>query len=110
MADFCFVQITDHHLLESEDELRQGFSPGHALRMVMKHIAGHVADKADFIISTGDLVEPPTEKAYQCAVQLLGLRSGSWPGPQKISVEGLRDYPFFGDESINLSVLCALCV
>ena len=35
--------------------------PGHALLMVMKHIAQNVADKADFIISTGDLVEPPTE-------------------------------------------------
>jgi 3',5'-cyclic AMP phosphodiesterase CpdA len=96
MAEFSFVQITDHHLLESEDQLREGFCPGHALRMVMRHIAGHVADQADFIISTGDLVEPPTEKAYQCAIQLLGLQpSDSWPGPHKINIEGLKEYPLY---------------
>ncbi len=96
MTDFSFIQITDHHLLESEEELRDGFSPGHALRMVMRHIAEHVADKADFILSTGDLVEPPTEKAYQCAIKLLGMQKpASWPGPQKVNVEGLRDYPLY---------------
>lgn len=96
MTDFSFIQITDHHLLESQDELREGFSPGHALRMVMKHIAAHVADKGDFIISTGDLVEPPTEKAYQCAIDLLGIEtSASLPGPLTVNLEGLRDYPFY---------------
>ena len=96
MTDFSFIQITDHHLLESEEELRDGFSPGHALRMVMRHIAEHVADKADFIISTGDLVEPPTEKAYQCAIRLLGIEpSASLPGPLKVNVEGLNEYPLY---------------
>ncbi|HEX9837712.1 MAG TPA: metallophosphoesterase [Anaerolineales bacterium] len=96
MSDFSFIQITDHHLLESEEELREGFSPGHALRMVMRHIAEHVADKADFIISTGDLVEPPTEKAYQCAIDLLGIEpSASLPGPLKVNVEGLNGYPLY---------------
>ena len=71
--DFSFIQITDHHLLESEEQIREGFVPGHALRMVMRHIAENVADKADFIISTGDLVEPPTDAAYECAIRLLGL-------------------------------------
>jgi 3',5'-cyclic AMP phosphodiesterase CpdA len=65
MNDFSFVQITDHHLLEAEDQLREGFCPGHALRMVMRHIAQNVADKADFVISTGDLVEPATDAAYE---------------------------------------------
>lgn len=96
MSNFSFIQITDHHLLESEEELREGFSPGHALRMVMKHIADHVANKADFIISTGDLVEPPTEKAYQCAMKLLGIQTqASVPGPLHLNVEGLNDYPLY---------------
>src|SRR3990172_2665641 len=96
MADFSFIQITDHHLLESEEELRDGFSPGHALRMVMKHIAEHVGERADFIISTGDLAEPPTEKAYQSAVKLLGLQtSASFPGPQKVNIEGLNGCPLY---------------
>ena len=96
MSNFSFVQITDHHLLESEDQLREGFSPGHALRMVMRHIAENVADRADFIISTGDLVEPSTDETYQCAVRLLGVRSPAKPpGPQRVNVEGLREYPMY---------------
>ena len=96
MSDFSFIQITDHHLLEAEDQLREGFSPGHALRMVMKHIAENVAGKADFIISTGDLVEPPSDETYQCAVRLLGIHSrAALPGPQKVNVGGLRDYPMY---------------
>src|SRR5512147_2916011 len=94
--DFSFLQITDHHLLESPEQIREGFVPGHALRMVMKHIAGHVADKADFIISTGDLVEPPTEAAYECAIKLLGLEeSASLPGPQHVNLDGMQHYPMY---------------
>ena len=94
--DFSFIQITDHHLLESADAHREGFVPGHALRMVMRHIADNVADKADFIISTGDLVEPPTEAAYRSAIRLLGLRpSAALPGPQHVNAEGLREVPMY---------------
>ena len=96
MSDFSFIQITDHHLLESEEALREGFCPGHALRMVMRHIAQNVAEKADFIISTGDLVEPSTDAAYECAMKLLGINaSASLPGPQKVNVEGLSNYPMY---------------
>lgn len=96
MPDFSFIQITDHHLLESVEQHRDGFVPGHALRMVMRHIAENVADKADFLISTGDLVEPPTEAAYGCAIELLKLSpSASLPGPQRTSAEGLHDYPMY---------------
>ncbi len=95
-SGFSFVQITDHHLLEREDQLRQGFSPGYALRMVMKHIAENVADQADFIVSTGDLVEPELDANYQCAVRLLGVNSpAALPGPQHINVEGLSNYPMY---------------
>jgi 3',5'-cyclic AMP phosphodiesterase CpdA len=96
MTDFSFIQITDHHLLESEEAHREGFVPGHALRMVMRHIARNVAEKADFIVSTGDLVEPTTEAAYECAIKLLGLSpSAALPGPQRATTEGLRDYPMY---------------
>jgi len=96
MSTFSFIQITDHHLLESEDTIREGFSPGYALRMVMRHIAQTAAGKADFIISTGDLVEPDTDTTYQCAVKLLGVNSpAALPGPQHINVEGLSNYPMY---------------
>jgi len=71
MEDFSFIQITDHHLLESEEALRDGFCPGHAFRMVMWHISQNVADKVDFVISTGDLVEPEIDAHYRGAVKLL---------------------------------------
>ena len=96
--NFSFIQITDHHLLESEDAHREGFVPGHALRRVMRHIAENTADQADFIISTGDLVEPPTEAAYACAERLLGLdaaASAAAPGPWHVNTEGLGDYPMY---------------
>ena len=96
MSNFSFIQITDHHLLESEAQIREGFVPGHALRMVMRHIAQNTAAKADFIISTGDLVEPPTEATYACAIRLLGLSpSAALPGPQTVNTEGLRNYPMY---------------
>src|SRR5512132_2562035 len=96
MTNFSFIQITDHHLLESEDELREGFSPGHAFRMVMRHIAENTADKADFIISTGDLVEPCSDKAYDTAKKMLGMdSSAALPGPQRINIEGLKQYPMY---------------
>ncbi|HEX2996739.1 MAG TPA: metallophosphoesterase [Anaerolineales bacterium] len=96
MPDFSFIQITDHHLLESPEQIREGFVPGYALRMVMKHIAENTAAKADFIISTGDLVEPPTEASYACAIKLLGLdSSAALPGPQHASMEGLHNYPMY---------------
>lgn len=96
MSDFSFIQITDHHLLETEETLREGFCPGHAMRMVMRHISQNMADKVDFIISTGDLVEPDTDATYQGAIKLLGINSpAALPGPQKINIEGLRDFPMY---------------
>ena len=96
MSDFSFIQVTDHHLLESEEALRDGFCPGHAFRMVMRHISEHVADKVDFIISTGDLVEPETDANYQGALKLLGIHSSAaLPGPQRINIEGLNNFPMY---------------
>ena len=96
MTDFSFIQITDHHLLESEETLRDGFCPGHAFRMVMRHISENVKYKVDFIISTGDLVEPETDANYQGALKLLGINSSAaLPGPQHINIEGLQNFPMY---------------
>ena len=96
MQNFSFIQITDHHLLETEETIRDGFCPGYSLRMVMRHIAQNTASNADFIISTGDLVEPDTDATYQCAMKLLGINSAAaLPGPQWANVEGLQQYPMY---------------
>ncbi|MBK9924386.1 MAG: metallophosphoesterase [Anaerolineales bacterium] len=96
MTGFSFVQITDHHLLHSEEALRGALCPGYTFRTVMRHISEHVADKIDFIVSTGDLVEPETDANYQGAMKLLGINSSAaLPGPQEINIEGLKDFPFY---------------
>jgi Icc protein len=93
---FSFIQITDHHLCESEAHLRLGFSPAYAFRAVLRHIAEHVADQADFIISTGDLIEPATDRAYQTLRQMLDVEDQvAAPGPCTISIEGLRRFPMY---------------
>ena len=94
---FSFVQITDHHLCETEEQLRLGFSPAYALRTVLRHIAEQVADRADFIISTGDLVNSPTDQAYQTLRHMLDLKdqTAAAPGPYAISLEGLQRFPLY---------------
>ncbi len=94
---FSFIQITDHHLCESETQLRLGFSPAYAFRAVLRHIAEHVADQADFIISTGDLSEPATDQAYQTVRQMLEVENqvAASPGPYAVSIEGLRRFPMY---------------
>lgn len=57
---FSFVQITDHHLQETETTLTAGYSTAHALRVTLRHLAEHVAASVDFVVSTGDLVETTT--------------------------------------------------
>jgi 3',5'-cyclic-AMP phosphodiesterase len=96
MPDFSFIQITDHHLMESEGQSRDGFTPDRALRSVFRRIAAEAAERADFIVSTGDLVEPGTDATYSFARKLLGINSdGAAPGPLKINIEGLSDFPMY---------------
>lgn len=96
MTVFSFIQVTDHHLGESEDTLVRGFSPAYALRRVLAHIAAHNASQAEFIFSTGDLVEPATEAAYRSLNRMLKLKVAALPpGPGHITLEGLVDYPVY---------------
>jgi Icc protein len=94
---FRFIHISDHHLLESERGLRLGFSPAYAFRKVMRHIAVHSAQQVDFILSTGDAVDPPSELGYRNFLKMLGCvsPSGRAPGPLRISLEGLHEMPFY---------------
>lgn len=96
MSEFAFVQISDHHLPENEGDLVRGFSPSYALRAVLRHIAQNTAQYIDFIISSGDLVDPATETGYQNARHLLGLQPAPTPQqPGVVTVEGLREFPMY---------------
>jgi 3',5'-cyclic-AMP phosphodiesterase len=94
MESFRFIQITDHHVMASEAMLSRGYSPSHALRCVVRHIAQHHGD-VDFVVSTGDLVDRGIAEEYGTFRSILGLRATSAaPGPQVATGEGLRDMPF----------------
>ena len=94
-SDFSFIQITDHHLREHESDLTFGFSPAHAFRATLRHIARR-SPPPDFILTTGDLVHAGTPAEYQTARAMLGLRELSpAPGPQAVTAEGLHDMPMY---------------
>jgi Icc protein len=91
---FRFIQITDHHIMATEAMLSRGFSPSHALRQTLRHIATHHPD-VDFLLSTGDLVDRGIAEEYATFRAILGLQGTSAaPGPQRATGEGL-DLPFY---------------
>ena len=93
---FSFVHISDHHLHESEDRLVRGFSPAHAFRSVMRSIGEKAASKIDFIVSTGDLVEPATDATYHTLRSMLQLEGHTKPpGPYAASIEGMQKMPMY---------------
>jgi Icc protein len=88
-----FAQITDHHL--ADGDLLWGYSTGHALRTVLRHIAEH-AGPLDFIVSTGDLVEHGTAAEYRTFLDLIGAEpAGASPGPLIAHGQGLPGVPFY---------------
>jgi len=92
---FRFIQITDHHIMASEAMLSRGFSPAHALRATLRHIASHHGD-VDFVVSTGDLVDRGIEAEYATFRAMLALEATSAaPGPQRAHGEGLAGMPFY---------------
>lgn len=94
---FSFVQITDHHLTASDTEYVKGYSTRHAFRAVLRHIAENVGQYADFMISTGDLVDKPSEGSYRSFLEMVDVHSAAAeaPGPLFITAEGLQEFPIY---------------
>jgi 3',5'-cyclic-AMP phosphodiesterase len=99
MSSFSFVQITDHHLRESESDLTFGYSSAYAFRTLVRHVAEHAARTSDFIVTMGDVVETPSETSYRTVRRMLGLADDlpvvDAPGPQPVSIEGLDRFPMY---------------
>lgn len=70
---FSFIQITDHHLGESDSDRPYGYPAADTFRAVMDQIAADHAGEIDFIVSTGDLVNRPTAESYQFLKGVLDL-------------------------------------
>jgi Icc protein len=94
---FSFIQITDHHLRGPETGTARGMATAYTLRMVLRHIAQHAAAPADFLVSMGDFVDPPSDATYDAVLGWLGAKTtdAHAPGPVAISCEGLRDFPTY---------------
>lgn len=91
-----FVQITDHHLRHAESVLTHGYSTASAFRAVLRHIAEHVASQIDFVVLTGDIVDPGDDAGYGHLREMLDLQvEAPPPGPQRMTIEGLRDVPVY---------------
>ncbi len=96
LLKFSFVQITDHHLGESDDDRPYGYPAALTFRAVMNQIATRHAGKIDFIVSTGDLVNRPTDTAYQYVIRMLDIsRAQELPGPHNIRYGRLWDFPLY---------------
>jgi Icc protein len=95
--NFSFIQITDHHLTATDAEFLRGFSTRHAFRSTLRHIARNAGGRADFIVSTGDLVEQASEAAYRAVLDMLKVRTmpAALPGPFHITAEGLEKFPLY---------------
>ncbi len=93
---FAFIQITDHHVCGSDSAYIHGFATNYSMRAVLAHIAQRAAEEADFIVSTGDLVERAGVEEYGFYRSMLDPKHSSPPpGPQRITACGLQNYPIY---------------
>jgi len=93
---FSFIQISDHHLPADEGRLKFGFSPWYAFRATLRQIAASHGAHADFLVSTGDLVDKGTDDEYAAARCALGVQARSdAPGPQALGVDGIQGLPAY---------------
>ena len=70
-------------------------STDNSFRAVLRHIAQHAAPRADFIVSMGDFIDPPSDAAYLAVLSRLGIEPMGPPrrGRCRSSSEGLRRVP-----------------
>jgi 3',5'-cyclic AMP phosphodiesterase CpdA len=94
---FSFIQISDHHLRERDDILSRAYNTAYAFRRVLAHIANNNAHRADFLITTGDIVDNGTDAEYRATFERLKLELTAQepPGPHFVSGEGLPRLPMY---------------
>ena len=95
--NFSFVQITDHHLTASEGEYVHGFATRYAFRTVLRHIADNPAAQAEFVLSSGDLVDEGSEASYRAFLEMFNIHEPQAlpPGPLQLAQPGLPRLPFY---------------
>ncbi len=94
---FSFIQISDHHLHERDDALTRGYNTAYAFCRVLAHIAANNAQRVDFLVSTGDLVDKGIDAEYKATFARLKLEHNAPepPGPHFVSGEGLPRLPMY---------------
>jgi Icc protein len=92
---FSFIQITDHHLGESDQDRPYGYPASLTFRTVLDNIAAS-GEQFDFLVSTGDLVNRPTDASYSHLKDILRLSApAEISGPHFIRCGSLQDYPIY---------------
>lgn len=95
MESFSFLQISDHHLGDSHTHLHNGYATNFVFDLTLRQIAA-AAHPVDFLLSTGDLVDPPTGVGYSHVRFSLGIENASLPpGPLAITRPGMPQLPFY---------------
>ncbi len=92
------IHITDHHLGASAEAVNRGYATAWALERLLTAIAAAGAHGADFVLSTGDLVDAGTDEEYAFARGLLGVapdRTAAAPGPLTLRRPGLVGLPLY---------------
>jgi Icc protein len=100
MNSFSFIHMSDHHLGTSDTDNPYGYPAAQTFRAVMSSIANyipsHPAENIDFVVSTGDIVNTPSDEAYHFLMEMLNLRLGEEPpGPLYMQYAGLRNFPLY---------------
>jgi len=91
-----FLQISDHHLGEEAGVVNRGYATAWALDRVLNAIDTAHGHGAEFLLSTGDLVDVGTTEAYRFAASLLGVSpGGSPPGPLTTQRRGRERAPTY---------------
>jgi len=92
---FSFIQITDHHLGESDQDHPYGYPASLTFRTVLDSIAAS-GEQFDFLVSTGDLVNRPTDASYRHLKDILQFGvAAQLPGPHRIHYGSLQDFPVY---------------
>jgi len=92
---FSFIQITDHHLGESAQDQPFGYPASATFQAVMDNIT-YSNEDFDFLVSTGDLVNRPTDDSYRYLKTILNMQPARQvPGPHFIRYGRLWDFPVY---------------
>lgn len=91
-----FIHVSDHHLGEAAATINRGYATAWALERLLAAVDAADGHGAEFLLSTGDLVDVGTPEAYRFACSVLGVTpGGAPPGPLETRRRGRARAPTY---------------